>query len=350
MNSTRFTGQRQQLVDQLFPNGIPMLWCPSLTHFTDDGAIDKTRMRAHLKFMYPSVQGFLIPGSTGEGWEMSDAEVRALLDFMIDEIRNVGAHLLIGVLKTDIREVLQSVKDTVAWLQQRAGTVDTLESLRKSSVCGFTVCPPSGSELSQEQIRTALESVLSLGVPVSLYQLPQVTQNEMSPETVTALSAKFPNFYLFKDTSGMDRVAAAGFRGAFLVRGAEGGYANHLAAGGGNYDGFLLSTANCFGRELSAMIENVQRGKKEEAEAFSKKLSVLCEEVFDLAGKVGYGNAFTNANKAMDHFFAHGPGAAQVAPPRLYSGKRLPKELIEAAGAALKRNGLMPESGYLQPG
>ena len=66
-----------------------------------------------------------------------------------------------------------------------------------------------------------------------------------------------------------------------------------------------------------------------------------------LAGEVGYGNAFTNANKAMDHFFAYGPEAAKVQPPRLYSRRLLPVKLIESAGAALKRHGLMPERGYL---
>jgi dihydrodipicolinate synthase/N-acetylneuraminate lyase len=343
----RFTGQRQELVQRLFPRGIPTLWCPSLTHYADDGAIDRARIRAHLKFMHPWVQGFLILGSTGEGWEMTDAEVRELLDFVIDEIRTLRAHLLIGILKTDVRAMLQGLAETLAWLKQRTGTDDILESLEQSSVCGFTVCPPSGSQLSQDQIRASLESVCAVGAPISLYQLPQVTENEMSPETVTALSDKYPNFYLFKDTSGRDRVAASGFHGAFLVRGAEGDYASHLAAGGGNYDGFLLSTANCFGRDLSLMIENVQRGKKEEAETFSRKLTALSTEVFGLAAEVPYGNAFTSANKAMDHFFAHGPGAMGVAPPRLHSGNRLPKELLEAAGAAMKRYGLMPDSGYL---
>jgi dihydrodipicolinate synthase/N-acetylneuraminate lyase len=349
MNSAtaRFTGQRQALIERFFPKGIPLLWCPSLTHYASDGSIDKDRMRAHLKYMHPAVGGFLIPGSTGEGWEMTDGEVRELLEFVVDEIRNVKAHLLIGILKTDIEDVLTAMKDTLAWLKARTGTQDALQALEKSSVCGFTVCPPAGKDLTQAQIRAGLESVLSLGVPVSLYQLPQVTQNEMSPDTVGALAAKFPNFYLFKDTSGMDRVAASGFRDAFLVRGAEGDYSNQLAVAGGNYDGFLLSTANCFGPQLSAMIGNVQSGKKVEADTFSKKLSAISEEVFDLAGQVGYGNAFTNANKAMDHFFAHGPEAAKVAPPRLYSRRLLPVKLIEAAGAALKRHGLLPESGYL---
>ena len=84
-----------------------------------------------------------------------------------------------------------------------------------------------------------------------------------------------------------------------------------------------------------------------EAEAFSQKLTALTDEVFALAGDVGYGNAFTNANKAMDHFFARGPDAAKVQPPRLHSRRLLPVKLIEAAGAALKHCGLMPESGYL---
>jgi dihydrodipicolinate synthase/N-acetylneuraminate lyase len=349
MNSAnaRFSGERQALIERFFPNGIPTLWCPSLTHYNSEGAIDKARMRAHLKFMYPAVGGFLIPGSTGEGWEMSDAEVRELLEFVIDEIHGVGAHLLIGILKTDIGDVLKAITDTIAWLKARTGAQDALDALQQSGVCGFTVCPPSGKDLSQDQIRTALESVLSLGVPVSLYQLPQVTQNEMSPRTVAALAERFPNFYLFKDTSGIDQVAASDFRGAFLVRGAEGGYSSQLAVSGGDYDGFLLSTANCFGPQLAAMIKNVQRGNKAEAEVFSKKLTALSEEVFELAGQVGYGNAFTNANKAMDHFFAHGPDAANVTPPRLYSRRLLPVKLVEAAGAALKRQGLMPERGYL---
>lgn len=349
MNSahTSIGDQRQQLVQRLFPNGIPTLWCPALTHYADDGAIDQARTRTHLRSMHPWVQGFLIPGSTGEGWDMSDAQVRELLVFMIDEMRSLRAHLLIGILKTNIGDARQAMQDTITWLKQRTSTTDAFESLAKSSVCGFTVCPPSGNALSQEQIRTALEELLSLDLPMSLYQLPQVTQNEMSPETVAALAARFPNFYLLKDTSGTDRVAASGFRDVFLVRGAEGKYAGHLVAGGGNYNGFLLSTANCFARQLSEMIQNLERGNKEEAAAFSDRLTALCAEVFDLAGKVGYGSAFTNANKAMDHFFAHGPGAAKLPAPRLHSGQRLPTELIEAAGAALKRHGLMPEAGYL---
>jgi dihydrodipicolinate synthase/N-acetylneuraminate lyase len=344
----RYGAARTALIDRLFPAGIPPLWCPSLTHYQAVGVIDRARMRAHLNFTRTSVGGFLIPGSTGEGWEMSDDEVRKLLELMIDEVRDAGAHLLIGVLKRSTSEAIAAIENTLRWLKRRTGCLDAVDSLRKSGVCGFTICPPTGAELSQHEIGVALASVLALDVPIALYQLPQVTQNEIALKTIELLAAEFPHFYLFKDTSGGDRVAAAGFHGAFMVRGAEGNYAQHLRDGGGAYDGFLLSTANCFGRELREMIEQVKTGQAAAAEDFSRRLSALCEELFPAAGQLGYGNAFSNANKAIDHFMAHGPDAAtEIAPPMLHSGGRLPRELLEAARAALERNRLMPQRGYL---
>ena len=77
--------------------------------------------------------------------------------------------------------------------------------------------------------------MLGLGYPIALYQLPQVTENEITPETVAELASRFPNFYLFKDTSGEDRVALADLdlQGVFLVRGAEGQYHQWPRAVGG---------------------------------------------------------------------------------------------------------------------
>jgi dihydrodipicolinate synthase/N-acetylneuraminate lyase len=346
--SARFGAERWDLIGWLFPRGIPRLWCPSLTHYKANGNLDQVRMRAHLEFMRPWIGGFLIPGSTGEGWEMSDVEVRELLGFTIGEIRAVGASVLIGALKANVEDAVRLITETIGWLKRQTGTEDALEALMRSSVCGFAVCPPTGEKLSQSEIGGGLETVLAIGVPVSLYQLPQVTRNEVAPDTVEVLSVKFPGFYLFKDSSGNDRVAASGFRQGFLLRGAEGDYARHLRAAGGNYDGFLLSTANCFGRQLHAMIEQIESGHYADAQPFSNSLSAVCDELFSVAGKLGYGNAFTNANKALDYFFAHGAAVAKVPPPLLHSGRRLPAELIEAAGQALNRHRLMPSRGYLE--
>ena len=66
----------------------------------------------------------------------------------------------------------------------------------------------------------ALASILEAGFPTALYQLPQVTQNEFSPEVGSSLALRFPNFMLFKDSSGSDRVVSSGksLGGVFTLR------------------------------------------------------------------------------------------------------------------------------------
>ncbi len=350
----RFTGPRAGLIRSLFPRGIPRLWCPLLTHYTAGPSggvvLDRARLRAHLASMQPWVKGFLIPGSTGEGWEMSDGEIRALLEVATEEVRAIGGRILVGILKTRDEDMRTAIGGVVDWLRRRAGEDDASAAMAEAAVCGFTVCPPSGEALGQDAIRAALGGILEMGLPVALYQLPQATKNEMSPQTLRALAAAHPNFYLFKDTSGTDHAAKSGFRDVFLVRGAEGDYAEHLAEGGGAYDGFLLSTANCFARELAAMMDYMACGDRDAAEDISEMLTAICSMLFPAAGLAGYGNVFTNANKAMDHVMAHGADALAAAPPLLHSGLRLPASLVEAAYAELAGHGLAPEKGYLARG
>ena len=62
----RFNGPRGQLIKTLFPAGVPRLWCPTLTHYTDGARLDPARLGAHLRALQPWVKGFLIPGSTGK--------------------------------------------------------------------------------------------------------------------------------------------------------------------------------------------------------------------------------------------------------------------------------------------
>lgn len=342
--------ERQRLIKRLLGDTVPRLWCPLITHYRDDGGIDAARMAAHLKHLSPWVKGFLIPGSTGDGWEMSSDEIRKLLEVAVEQASLQRLHLLIGVLKTNAAEVLETIKGAVSWLRSRAGTSENLVVLERNRVCGFTVCPPRGSELSPSEIESALISVLALGFPVSLYQLPQVTQNTMSPELLAGLAARFPNLILFKDTSGADAVALAGkdLGGVFMVRGAEGNYARWLRETGGPYDGFLLSTANCFGRELYQIISDLATGQSSAARSLSDRVSEAVREIFTAVESVPQGNAFANANKAADHFMAFGPHAAKLLPPRLHAGVRLPSDVIRSVGEILTRHSLMPERGYLE--
>jgi dihydrodipicolinate synthase/N-acetylneuraminate lyase len=196
----------------------------------------------------------------------------------------------------------------------------------------------------------ALDCVAERGLPLALYQLPQMTGNEMSAETVQAMAARQAGFYLFKDTSGKDRVAQSrlDFDGVFLVRGAEGDYARWPKSAGGPYDGFLLSTANAFARELDSILSLLDQGRRSDAEALAARVSRAVAGCFELVRAFPTGNAFTNANKVLDHLMAHGENGVCRQPPLLYSGVRLPPAWIERAAALLRQNDLMPATGYLE--
>ncbi len=334
MNETAV--QRRLLQAQQFPKGIPRLWCPMLTHFRAAHELDSGRLRAHLHALSPRVQGILVPGSTGEGWEMNDADIIALLSIVLDAAQMFGVRVLVGVLKTSIEGML--------------ACIDTMNKiLEHPAVAGVTVCPPKGKDLSQQAIHDGLATVLKLGLPTALYQLPQVTQNEISAETILALAGEFANFILFKDTSGDDRVAKSGldFGGVFLVRGAEqGGYAPWPRTAGGPYDGFLLSTANVFSRELDAMLRLLDEGNIAAAQAMSARLVDVVHRTFSIVSEFPVGNAFANANKLLDHCMAYGDGALLIDPPMLYTGAILPKSFIDSAWTLLRQHSFLPEVGY----
>jgi dihydrodipicolinate synthase/N-acetylneuraminate lyase len=343
---------RKELVRKLFPEGIPRLWSPPLAHYTGSVGLDKKHTRSHLLFMAPYVKTHLIPGSTGDGWELSQKEIDNLIEFIITETRDLGVRLLIGVLRPDAEKAREDIKKTVRFLMGITGSGDAEKALYASGVCGFTVCAPRGKDIPQEVIFEKLGSILDLGYPAALYQLPQITENEIAPETFEKLAGKYGNFYLFKDTSGRDRVALSGVDTGevFLVRGGEGNYRKwYKASPGGLYDGFLLGSANCFAGKYIAMLEDIDSGRHDAAEAVSSQITRIVSKALAEAGKLSFGNGFANANKGMDHFFAYGAaGADKASAPMTHSGKRLPPDFIRYIKDLLEEEGLLPEKGYLE--
>ncbi len=340
---------RQGLIEALFPEGMPRLWCPPLTHFDAQGRIDRGRIEKHWQQLAPHARGLLVPGSTSEGWQLTNEQARDVLRIAIEAAQRWKLHVLVAALKHDLDAMIQTISDTTQWLQSLAGTQDWLEITRQTRVAGFTVCAPRGDNLTQEQIRAALEQVLQLQHPTALYQLPQVTGNEFSPATFLRLVERYPNLYLLKDTSGQDWIARAGIDpgGVFLVRGAEGGYSRWLKSAGGPYDGLLLSSANNFAPQLAELERLAAAGRREEADALSHRIERVVSRCFEIVAGVSAGNPFTNANKLLDHVLAYGPDAARQPPPVLHGGIRLPRDLIEPVTAALKEQQLFPERGYL---
>lgn len=335
--------ERAALVQRLFPAGIPQLWCPLLTHYRESRGsvvVDYERIRAHLGHLAPIVKTFLVPGSTGDGWEMSPRQQYELVTRLREFAAEQEVWIMVGVLRTGRGEARAAMDETVNALVGGAlptGYEERAALLARYRVCGFTVTPPRGADLSQDEIRSELAEVAELGFPVAFYQLPQVTENEMTPETVADLVDSYPNFYLFKDTSGKDRVAKAAldYQNLFLVRGAEEDYAAWHCGSNGPYNGFLLSTVNCFARPYAQMLAALEAGDQESAEDISNRVSAVAHELFAAAGELPYGNPFSNANRAIDHVFAHGASVLDHDPPLTCSGNRLPRQLIELAQQSL---------------
>ncbi len=346
--------RRRDYFSTLFPQGIPTLWCPLISHYAAEGKFNAERMAAHIESLSPYVQAFLAPGSTGDGWEMSPEERTELIDLLLPLTEEVDGHLLLGVLETD-----------------RGKAADTVAGLKNSYIpgetpgyAGVTITAPRGSELTQTTIFDELSAVLEHGVPTALYQLPQVTENEIDPCTAEDLAKKYSNFYLFKDTSGKDKVVRSGRlpEDLFLVRGAEGNYAEWLKGLGGSYHGFLLSTANNFAPHLSRIIElsslaavqgaggahslEVSEAARE-AYSISHTLSTVVETAFNTVSALPFGNPFANANKAIDHIMAYGPGFETAQPPLTHSGNRIPAEIETSLAEILRRHDLFPQKGYL---
>ena len=334
---TSATNRRNVLLKELFPRGIPGLWCPLLTHFKSARQYDAERIRGHLQFLSPHVKGILIAGSTGEGWQMSDIEIHALLDTLLNSAQDTGMQILIGMLKRNVDDTIAGINAAASFLQHPA-------------VVGFTVCPPTGQDLSQQQIQDDIARVLDLGWPTALYQLPQVTQNEMSAETVTELAFEFSNFIMFKDTSGLDRVAKSGLNlgGVYLVRGSEsGGYSQWLKTRGGPYDGFLLSSANALASQLAAMMRLVADDEELAAVELSRRIESIINEAFEIASSYSFGNPFAIANKLLDHVMAYGVEAEKQVPPLLIDGNRLNEQDVARTVSLLRRFESMPTIGYL---
>jgi dihydrodipicolinate synthase/N-acetylneuraminate lyase len=340
---------RRQLLAELFPDGVPSLWCPPLTHYDAEGRIDAQRMARHLESISPWVKGLLVPGTTGDGWELTATEARTVIDVVLQAAQRLDLQVLLGVLHPAADQACQAIQRIVDRLRRSDPGEAIRGLLRHHHVCGFAVCPPRGRDVPPQRMAADLATILELDVPIALYQLPQLTENEMAPELVRDLAQRYANLILFKDTSGADRVALSGvdLGGLFLVRGAEEDYARWLRSGGGCYDGFLLSTANVMAEDLSEVCQRLDRGQVEEARQLSTRLTGAVRELFQIAESATGGNPFANANKLADHFRAYGPRAAEVPPPRLHSGWGLTADMVRASGEVLTRYELMPAQGYL---
>ncbi len=323
--------------------GFDPLWVPLLTHYGRDrpGEIDPVRIRAHVRALRAHVRQFLIAGSTGDGWEIGEVAFRDLVRLSLDPgVFGPETRVLFGALRPTTGEVIERI----AVLEEMLGAGPRWPA----QIAGVTVCPPVDPTITQAEILDHYAQVFAAtSLPVAVYQLPQVTGCVLEPRTVLDL-VRSGRVAMFKDSSGSDTVAAAGAAlGAVALRGAEGNYAEALRPAGA-YDGWLLSTGNAFSGCLQEIAASLRRADNGGAGALSANLTRAVERVFSAAQQVGFGNAFSNANRACDHVLARGARWRDVDPPLSVSGARLPLILLEEAELAISSVWHVPARGYFE--
>jgi dihydrodipicolinate synthase/N-acetylneuraminate lyase len=247
-------------------------------------------------------------------------------------------NIVIGILRTDVDGMFKMLDYAVNFLKDIGITVNS-DDYEESRFKGFVLCPPKGKNKSQDEIRDTFVRFLDLNYPTVLYQLPQVTENETTPDTLEFLVEEYANLYMMKDSSGDDIIARSerDYHKLILVRGAEGGYSDMLKKSGGFYDGFLLSTGNSFPKELKDMCDMIDDDNEHDADELSHRLTLAINEVFDLSKNIKNGNAFTNSNKMIEHIRKFGDEWKNKQLPRIHSGENIPKELLEKTEDILKK-------------
>ena len=331
------------------------LWVPLLTHYEEKPklTLDRRRTSAHIKHLSDNVWQYLVAGTTGDGWEIPDDLLLDWISFIQDdEVFNEKHNILFGAFSQTTEGVIAKAGLIEEAIQQKP--------LRANYV-GLTICAPIAPNATQEEITTHFERIIEATIsPLAIYQLPQIVKCEIAPKTLQRLTEKTGRIILVKDTSGEDIIANSKLpmKGTKLLRGAEGDYSEQIS-GNGNYDGLLLSTANCFQSDLRNIINKLQDAELYEiegnqnislsalmAERDSIRLSTLVHSLFEVATSLPDGNAFSNINRAVDHIFCHGSDW-ESKNVKLVSGNVLDKSFIAKVASMLNDANYNTGTGYM---
>ncbi len=160
------------------------IFTPMITIFDAEGRLDfQGNERLIDRLIENGVDGILFLGSIGEFFNLSMAEKRAMVDFAV---RTVGkrAAVLIGTGGTVVAEVVELTQ-----YAQKAGA-------------DYTVAiSPYYFKLDEESIyRYYAEIARSSDLPLLLYNFPDRTAMDLSPQLVLKLAKDFPNIVGIKDT------------------------------------------------------------------------------------------------------------------------------------------------------
>ena len=307
-------------------DGFPTLWFPPLTYYKEGGEIDTDAMAEALEGIYPYSRGVLVPGSTGDGWVLSEDKQEMLVRYFLKGFDFGRFSMMIGALKPTADETIAAIRKWCSIICEEAGMTDTesadpAEAMAALDVKAFVFCVPAGVCDREVQIRE-MSRILDLGLPMAFYQLPLVTGVTVEPEVIAELADRYDNLIMAKDSGGKDEMAKSGLLRdrLMLLRGAEGDPSDMILGESQIYDGLLLSTVNCFAREHSELM-NGKRSYSGYGDVISEVFAAATDPV---------SNAFSDSVRAICYAKKYGKDAADIT-QWCYNGEKLPADLVQKA-------------------
>lgn len=157
-----------------------------LTPLTEAGQLDvRTAQRLALWLVERGVDGIFVGGTTGEGLLLSFEERKQLAAAIVDAVKGRAAVLTqVGCANT-------------------ADSIALAEHAAQAGVDGIVILSPFFFPVDKTAMVAHFAAVAQAvaGVPAFVYNIPGNTRNSITPDIVTALLEKAPNFAGIKDSS-----------------------------------------------------------------------------------------------------------------------------------------------------
>ena len=245
---------------------------PVITIMKEDGSIDYDNMEKHIEHLVQAgINGLLFLGSLGEFYALQRNEKEQLIKFAVKTVSK-RTQVIIGVGDTCWQRTVQLMH-----YAEKVGA-DAI-----NIVSPYYFAPSRVSVLDYFE-RTASETTL----PIMLYNFPDRTGNDLSPEIVYKLVRRCENILGIKDTvnnishtRSICQAIKAEYKDFAVLSGYDEYYIPNRIAGG---DGVLCGLTNVMPELFVQMHQAYENGDFKEALTCAKKVSILMQlyQVTDL--------------------------------------------------------------------
>ena len=235
-----------------------------VTPFTADGAVDYEAYAALVDRQVAGGVHFLVPlATTGETPTLSPEEKVAI--FQTVKTHAKGRPLLVGV-------GVNSLPDTLA-------NIRLLEPLGPDAL--LVVVPYYNKPTQQGQYEYFKAVAAATSLPVIIYNVPGRTGANMLPDTVLRLAQDVPNIRGIKEASGkydqVSEILRRAPEGFTVLSGDDDMTLAFMATGA---HGVVSVASNVAPKEVTEMVEAVQRGDYDSARALHHRLFPLFKACF----------------------------------------------------------------------